>query len=76
MVCFEEEFRSQNSGVRIKTLEDSLSASLSVGDSDRAGIEDHQIFNLVGVQKRRLFRRSCVANAALSAFSVKIHSEF
>ena len=27
----------------------------SVGDSDPPLIEDHQIFNLVGVQKRRLF---------------------
>ncbi|MEH2006896.1 hypothetical protein [Nostoc sp.] len=45
-ICFiEEEFRIQNSGVRMQ----------SVGDSDPPLIEDHQILNLVGVQKRRLF---------------------
>jgi predicted nucleic acid-binding protein len=50
---FEEEFRSQNSGVRMQ----------SVGDSDPPLIEDHQIENLVGVQKRRLFIHSFVQNS-------------
>jgi hypothetical protein len=69
---FEEEFRSQNglnaplplTGVRIKTLAASLSATLTVGDSDRAGIEDHQIVDLVGVLNpiiHPLFRKEFIA---------------
>ncbi|MBC1240182.1 hypothetical protein [Nostoc sp. 2RC] len=64
------EFRSQNKDALYETLRVACFpggvrghglAALSVGDSDPRLIKDHQIFNLVGVQKRRLFRRSYVA---------------
>ncbi|MEH2167264.1 MAG: hypothetical protein V7K41_11420 [Nostoc sp.] len=44
-IIVEEEFRSQNSGVRIKTLVDSL----SVAGLNPPLIIDHQILDLVGV---------------------------
>ncbi|QMS92466.1 hypothetical protein HUN01_34550 [Nostoc edaphicum CCNP1411] len=74
--CLEEGFRSQNglnaplplTGVRI----------------NQSGIQtcdflvDHQIYDLVGVQKRRLFRRDAriLVNAALSASRTENIAEF
>ncbi|MEH2004095.1 hypothetical protein [Nostoc sp.] len=45
------EFRSQNQDALYETLRERglATATLSVGDSDPRLIEDHQIFNLVGV---------------------------
>ncbi|MBD2413911.1 hypothetical protein H6H01_24915 [Nostoc calcicola FACHB-3891] len=44
-----------------------------MGDSDPPLIEDHQIGDLVGVQKRRLFKRDVrvLVNATLSASRTK-----
>ncbi|MCC5601680.1 hypothetical protein [Nostoc favosum] len=72
----EEEFRSQNSGakpetpkapVRIKTLADSLTQRLQSGIQTRDFLVDHQIYDLVGVQKRRLFIRFFGQNTQLNS---------
>ncbi|QKQ73582.1 hypothetical protein [Nostoc sp. TCL240-02] len=57
-MSLEEEFRSQNSGVRIKTLVPRYRYAISRGFRPTTELLHHQIYDLVGVQKLRLFRRS------------------
>ncbi|MBD2413624.1 hypothetical protein H6H01_23445 [Nostoc calcicola FACHB-3891] len=49
--------RRSNTRLPLALSRTRLPPALSVGDSDPPLIEDHQIYDLVGVQKRRLFRR-------------------
>ncbi|MBD2413576.1 hypothetical protein H6H01_23195 [Nostoc calcicola FACHB-3891] len=67
MTNVEEECRIQNSEFSNLDARSSLPLRYQSGIGTRDFLVDHQIYDLVGVQKRRLFRRSCVANATLTA---------